>query len=337
MNRALPLLTTLAVFACASTAQADTTNPKRAEAEFRAGLDAMKAGHVSDACKRFADADRLDKKVGYVVNLARCESKEGRLVPSRETWKRALELATQTSDARRSDVEKGLRGAEEDVPRVEVTLDRQTSAQLDGTPIESDKLAAGAEIDLGKHALVFTKPGYATTRVEFEAKRTGERVKLAAPVLAADAPPPVALVDSAAATADATRPAPANTAVTLAPPISIAPASAAATPWPKFVAVGLAAGGVSALGMGGYFALRASSKNRESVVACPANQCADEAGVIKRTEAREAADLATIAFVTGGALAASGVAVWLLSPKSQTTVGVAPSPTATTFSLTTRY
>lgn len=282
------------------------TNQTRAESEFRSGIDAMRTSKVSEACRHFAEADRLDRKVGYVVNLARCESKEGRLLASRETWKRAFELATETKDTRRNDVEKGLRAAEEEVPRVEALGDsRNINATLDGTHVEVERLQSGVDVDLGKHALVFSKAGHIPARREFEVKRPQERVKIAIPVLASDAPPEVPTAPAVQATS--TKPDRAL-GMALSEPRSQLTA-APATPWMRYAAVGLVAGGVSALGMGGYFAIRASGKNNDSLARCPETRCSDDEAVQLRAEARESANLATISLITGGVLAAGGVTV----------------------------
>jgi hypothetical protein len=80
----------------------------------------------------------------------------------------------------------------------------------------------------------------------------------------------------------------------------------------RTVGLALASAGVVALGVGATYALVAISRRDTASAACP-DRCTDPSGVDLWNRARSAGDVATIAFVAGGAAVVGGVAVWLLA------------------------
>jgi hypothetical protein len=82
--------------------------------------------------------------------------------------------------------------------------------------------------------------------------------------------------------------------------------------------------GVLGMGVGTYFGFDAISKNNASNQSgCSGNTCT--AGAYStREDARSSATVSTVSFVVGGLLAAGGVTLWLLAPRGDSAVQVAP-------------
>jgi hypothetical protein len=68
--------------------------------------------------------------------------------------------------------------------------------------------------------------------------------------------------------------------------------------------------GAAGLGAGVVFGLQAVTKRNDAEKACP-SLCADENGVVAWRDARAAADVATVAFATGGVALLGATALWL--------------------------
>jgi hypothetical protein len=81
-------------------------------------------------------------------------------------------------------------------------------------------------------------------------------------------------------------------------------------------------GGVVALGIGSYFGLHAKALNSDSKPGCPDNVC-DEASGQKREDSKHAANASTISFLVGGALAATGVTLWVVGGSKAQAAGAA--------------
>jgi len=87
---------------------------------------------------------------------------------------------------------------------------------------------------------------------------------------------------------------------------------------PRIGAIVAGATGLVALGVGGVIALDAKSKD---------NTAAGEPGLARQTDSQSAVNegnAATVIAAVGGALVATGIVLWIVSPKSNVTVGVAP-------------
>jgi serine/threonine-protein kinase len=89
---------------------------------------------------------------------------------------------------------------------------------------------------------------------------------------------------------------------------------------PPLRTIGLIVGGagIVGLGLGGFFALRASSLNSDSKASnhCDSNNQCDPTGLGLRDDAISAANIATVATIAGGVLAATGVTLFIVgAPK----------------------
>jgi hypothetical protein len=198
--------------------------------------------------------------------------------------------------------------AGQDVTEVTVRADGALlTERLDGLPIT---------IDAGPHTLTFEMTGAPPVTVQVLA-RAGRKN---APVTARFADGSTQPSSAAATTAP---PLPEQTVPPSAPSAPVLPPHASALP---AVGVAVAGAGVVALGVGVFFGLSAKSKQADAN--CPDNVCRTtssppgDASALR--DAKSLGNTSTALFVVGGALAAGGITLWLLTSRR----GDAPSATA---------
>jgi hypothetical protein len=107
-----------------------------------------------------------------------------------------------------------------------------------------------------------------------------------------------------------------------------APATEAPTSWwsaQRIVAVGLGAGAVVAFGVGLTSGLLALSAKSDSDHNCDGERC-DPKGAAARDTAVARADIASVAFITGGALLTAGAITFFLATDPERPVSLQPGP-----------
>lgn len=263
----------------------------------------------AEACPKFAEAMRLDPGGGTQLNLAICYQEQGRTATAWMEFKDALSKARADGRADREKIAQERIAALEpklskvtlevapasEAPNLEVTLDGRLIGKASwGTPIP---------IDPGEHSVTATASGKKpwSTKVVIGASADLRTIKV--PALesseqAAAAPTPVGTATpTSAAPAAATVPQP-------------APEDTARGNGRRTLAYVIGGAGVVALGVGGYFGLKASSKWSEAKNDhCPGGECDDQAPVIE-DEARKAALGANIGIGLG--IVGVGVGTYLL-------------------------
>ena len=309
MSRNVGVACALAILLLGSGVRAQGNDPAAARELFRVGQEDMRQGRVDAACEKFAEAQRLDPNVGYLVNLARCDEKRDRLADARESWEKALDLAKLRGDTRLADVRAGYEAVDKQVPRIIV---QTTAAPPDGLVLRRDdvvltsaSLGVPLPVNPGKHVIAATAPGRKAWSKEISVRGGDRVVTIEVPELTAQTE------------------APAGPASAPAGGVSLEP-SRPAGGTQRTLGVITAALGVAAAGVGTFFTLRASSLNEDSKALCdPAapNSCSSE-GVTTRDDALAAADVATVSFVAAGVLVVGGAVLFLTAPsrsKSATT------------------
>jgi hypothetical protein len=121
-------------------------------------------------------------------------------------------------------------------------------------------------------------------------------------------------------------PAPAPAPAPAAPPPDSTRASSSGSTWRT---LGLITGGVGivGIGVGSAFGLVAKSKNDSTSGHCNGGVC-DAPTISTLNDARTAATVSTVAFISGGALLAAGAVMYLLSPSASPATGLVVSPGA---------
>jgi serine/threonine-protein kinase len=94
----------------------------------------------------------------------------------------------------------------------------------------------------------------------------------------------------------------------------------------RTLAIVAGAAGVVGLGLGSVFGLVSSSHKSDADKHCDANNVCDDEGLGLRHDAIKAGNLATVGFVAGGVLAATGIVLWITAPPRTAT---APGTAAT--------
>jgi len=260
----------------------------------------MKQGDFEHACPKFKQSYDLDPGGGTLLNLAECYEKQGKFASAWSTFKEALVVAQRDGRSERVEyAKKHLAVVEPKLSKItiEVTKAANTpglSVTLDGAPLGAAAWGVGMPVDPGTHQVAASAPNKATfeQRIEIEnGSTTLEIPKLAdAPSAGAGARP----VDTDTEKKPVTEEAPGGNGKRTA----------------GFVIGGV---GIVALGVGGYFGVRAFSKwserNDNCVGGCSAS--AKSSG----DDAKTAATISNIGIGLG--LVALGVGSYLvLSSKS---------------------
>ena len=265
---------------------------------FNAARDLMAAGRLSEACPKLAESARLAQKVGTLGKLAECEEKLGQLVRARARWQQAMNLARALGDERLPIVERELARVDGIVPKLLVSIAGKPPAglsiQVDGVELGASGVGMPLPLDPGPHTVSVSAKGKQPWTASVALKADGATAPLTVPSLKdAEAPRAPGPSDDAADKQEggARR-----------SPLAITGMVAAGT-------------GVLAIGAGAVFGVRAQSKLAESNrQGCAGDRCTPEAAAT-RDEARAAGNAATALFIAGGALAAGGIALWLLAPE----------------------
>lgn len=272
-----------------------------------AELDAKK---FDAACPKLERVVQLvPEGVGAKLALGECYEGLGNLASAHRAYADAEAAAAAAKQPQRVAVAKSKREIiATKVPVITLRLAAGAAERaglaitLDGKPAD---LAKGElMVDAGAHVVRAT----ATNAVDFEARvdiANGERKDVTIPVLdsKAGAPPP-------------------------AVPRSVETPAVAPYWGPQRIA-GLVVGGVGVLAAIGGFAAggvalskRDASNGPEGGCSDQTNACTKQAGVDLRDESRLAGDVSTGLLVAGGALAATGLVVFLTAPSSDAAVAV---------------
>lgn len=274
------------------------------------GQEALDRKQYAVAAEKFAQADRNYHAPTLVLGLARARAGLGKLVAAQEAYERVLRegappgspapFVLAVDDSRRESAALSAR-----IPTVviDVVGPREPEVLLDGLPLPTSALGTARSIDPGEHRLQASARGFAPREQRFSAvKRVAGRVTLR-------------LVLSPVGGAPR--------------PETPAPTSAAAPSGPShfpFIPLGVTALGLGAagLGLGGITGGLAIAKHSELKDACPQDRCPTNVATVKSTldSYHMLGTISTIGFVAGGVLAASGITLLILAPKSK------PSDTA---------
>lgn len=290
----------LALSLVAGTAGAQSsTNAAGAEALYEEARNLMKQGDYARACPKFKQSNDLDPGGGTLLNLAECYEKQGKFASAWTTFKEALVVAQRDGRSERVDyAKKHLAVVEPKLSKITIEVPNEANepgltVTLDGAPLGAAAWGVGLPVDPGTHRISASAPNKTSfaQSVEIESGSTTLKIPKLADEKEAAAPRPI------------------DTDTEKKPVSDEAPAGNGRRT-AGFVLGGV---GVVALGVGGYFGLRAFSKwgdrNDNCVGGC--NSAAKTAG----DDAKTAAMISNIGIGVG--VVAIGVGTYLvLSSKS---------------------
>jgi hypothetical protein len=316
-KRVVGLLAGCMLAAGVAHAQTPPSSSVTAEALFEDGRRLMTEGKYTEACPKFAAAERLDPSTATLLNLASCYEKQGRTATAWATYK---EAASAASAAGRKDylsaAERHASGLAQRLARLTLVVPHPVDGlrvERDGVAVDRAEWGIAIPIDPGSHSLAASAPGYKGWTSAVAVAQDGAQVTLTVPaldLLPVEVPTPKTMEPQAATVPSST---PAE------PPGDADSRSGSSTR--TTVAWVVAGVGVVGLAVGTVFAVDAKNKYNDSLLQCEMgspNLCTRD-GVSSRNDARSAGDAATLAFGLGAAAVVAGGVLWLTAPSSAST------------------
>jgi tetratricopeptide (TPR) repeat protein len=299
-TRSFAVVSGLAALCAATSAEAQSAAEQAAaEALFREARQLMGDGRLSAACAKFTESQRLDPKLGTLLNLASCHEQEGKTASAWAEFTQAIGMAEKAKQEARAEFARThVAALESRLSRVMFVISGDGVEAPPGMTIHvgDRELAAAAlgsriPLDPGKYDVEVTAPGK---------RRWSTAIELP--------------------------PGPATLGVAIPPLADIAPAQPASQPEvapppdggggiQRPLALVLGGLGLVGIGLGTYFGIRTLSKQGVVDDNCQGELCNQE-GLDADEDAHTSATVSTIAFAAGGALAIAGLVVVLTASSS---------------------
>lgn len=299
---------TLLVAPAARAEPSDAEKIAAAQALYDEAVAAMDAKDYATACPKLAEAVRLvPEGIGAKLTLAECYEESGKLASAWSHYAVARSLAERAGQkdraARAAAKAEALKGRLArltiEVPDV-VRKIPQVTITRGGVALGEAQWGTALPVDVGRHEIVVTAPGYETWTRVIEVAKDGEAISVRV-----EAP----AIDLRASAAEERRRA-ASTVVIQN--------FAAERPWQR--PLGIAAMGVGAAGLvvGGVLGGLAIQKNDESNAGlCDAADSCRRAGLALRSEAVRLGNGSTAALAVGGVVLLGGVVLFATAPASK--------------------
>lgn len=312
--QALALVVLLGSLGAAAPAHAQVSASEKAAAEslFDRGLALMRDGKLEQACQSLEQSQSIERGLGTMLYLAECYEKLGRTASAWALFREAASQARAAGQTARADAGASRAAAlEPKLSKLTVQVDPENLVPgfellRDGQPVSRGLFGVAVPVDPGEHRLEARAPG----RLPWTGvQRVGADADAATVTV-----PKLALDPSAVATPSEPPP---------AAPASLELGATGTPERPTNVrrTAGLVAGGVGlvALGVGGFFGVRAINKNNEAKDnGCSGSSCNDLDGKELTDQAMTAATLANVFVIGGAAIAATGVVLYLTAPSDDT-------------------
>jgi hypothetical protein len=281
-----------------STAHADGDSPAIAEALFRSGRELMQQGDYAHACPKFAESNRIDPKLGTLLNLALCDENLGKTASAWAEYVQASQTARRLGQTQREQIAREKATAlEPTLPHVVVDVGVEARAQvtLDEQPIGPGAYATPIPVDPGDHVLRATAAGKKPF-VESFAMPAGRGERTVHVVLAVEDAPVAVERPEVARPPDVARPKEESSSRT----------------W-GFVIGGA---GLVAIGIGAYFGVQAFSLKHTAEGECSASGMCTRAGLDALGSLKTSETVSTVTTLAGVAALAVGAYLVLLPVKA---------------------
>ncbi len=283
-----------------------------AQVLFDEGRKLMEQGKYAEACPKLESSQRLDPGAGTLLNLAACYEKNGQTASA---WVTYTDAATASRDrhpdwaARAEGRAKALFPTLSHLTIVVPNAPEGLSVVRDGKPIEPGSFGTAMPIDPGHHVVEATatnkKPFHQELDVGKQAAETVVTVKLEdAPVATQAEHTPL---------------------VPISPP---PPEDTSRGAGVRVLGLTMLGVGVAGVIVGGIFGGLAIGKKNDAAPNCTSDfsRC-NTTGKAAVDDAMTFGTISTVGFIAGGVLAAAGLTVFLLAPKSKEShVAVTVSP-----------
>jgi hypothetical protein len=265
----------------------------RAEQLFKRGKKLLSEKKYAEACTAFEQSDKLDSGIGAKLNVARCYQEWGKLATAWRWYSDAEKMATDIKDDRAGKIRALIDELDPTVPRLTLSLpaDAVTDhvvVKLDGVELAATALTGEHRVDPGPHRIDIIVDGAQRTRT-VPVERGGK--------------------------ADVVLDVPVRT--------RLKPEARRLTPVEEshrqrqLIGLGVAGGGVVALGIAGIVTLRARGDYQHALSAhCSgAPDMCDDIGQAGARSARHRANISTVVSVVGLGAIAGGLFVYFTTPR----------------------
>lgn len=164
-----------------------TPDIAKADALFREGRAAMKAGDLQTACPKLEESYRLDPTAGSAVNLGDCFDKQGKVASALLAYRAARKLL-KPNDPRIAPVEQQTADLEKRAPKLTITLapdaPEGVTVTRDGRVVDFAELGSPFVVNPGRVTVVVSAPGHDQRTYSVDLSESETRV------LVVDAGPP---------------------------------------------------------------------------------------------------------------------------------------------------
>jgi hypothetical protein len=278
------MLLALSLFGAAPSAFAEPTPQEKADAAalYKQGVTLMEKGDFPAACPKFVESQRLDPALNTQIALAKCYDAGGKTASA---WSSYRDLAFEFKKAGNAAGEKAANDKKDELEKTLSRLQINATSDAPGLVIRRDNeeiskaiLGTPVPVDPGKHTIEATAPGYQVWQTTVTIGKANDTQTVTIPGLVA------------------------------------APKQSS-----SLRTIGYAVGGVGVAGVvvGGVFGGLAASAKGKLTTDCPNNVCSTQASQDELASAKTKALISTIGLAAGGALAATGVVLILVSPSTK--------------------
>lgn len=165
-----------------------------AEVMFQQARELFKQQQYAEACPRFAESQRLEPKLGTLLNLAVCHEKLGKIATAWAEYTSALTVAHREQRKDREDfAREQVAALERRIAHVSLQIKVPPAdlvVSLDDQPLDHTALNTPLPIDPGAHRITATAPGKIPWSKAIEASAERAEIPVTIPPLeAANAPP----------------------------------------------------------------------------------------------------------------------------------------------------
>jgi hypothetical protein len=290
MLRALATLATVLVTIVPRVALADDLGT--AKQLFAEGKTLMASGKVAEACPKLEQAAALSQTPGVRLNLADCWLKLGRTASAWAMYHEARVLAERAgNDAAADEAKKASAAIEPTLSKMTLNVSEDVAAAgieltRDGEPVVRAEWGKAVAVDPGEHEIAARAPGRKPWSTKRAVATRGALVTIDVPALAQEGEPVPAQAQEGHALGTQ-----------------------------RVVALVAGAVGIVGVGIGSYFALHAISQKGDYQAHVGSDgQCLDATCQSVSHDAAASASVATVGFIAGAALLATGAVLWLTAP-----------------------